>query len=81
MKPTFHAGKLGKSQRLDKLLTFLRKRGAGGATTMGITIHCGSTRPSSDVSELRHNGVAIRTDYEGLDNGRRIYRYTIDTTT
>ena len=63
---------------MQKLLKFLRSRGAEGATTFEITVHCQTTRATSDVSELRANNVDIITAYEGEnENGRKIHRYTL----
>ena len=76
-KKTFHHGTL-ESPRLAKLLAFLRKRGAVGATTMEITRACATTRASSDVSELAACGVAIETQFKGTNaNGRKVYRYRV----
>lgn len=74
---TFHHSTL-ESPRLSKLMAFLRKCGARGATTLEITQGCCTTRASSDVSELAANGVLILTRFDGTtDTGRRIYRYIL----
>jgi hypothetical protein len=74
---TFHHSKLT-SARLQKLLAYLQECGLRGATTLELCQRCITTRPSSDVSELRANGVQIETQFEGTnENGRRIYRYTL----
>ena len=75
MSSTFHHSTL-ESPRLAKLLTFLRERGASGATTMQICHACQTTRASSDVSEARACGVKFVEKYEGLNqNGRKVTRY------
>lgn len=74
---TFHHGTL-ESPRLAKLLAYLKQRGDDGATTLELAQGCYSTRPSSDVSELRANGVLIETLFEGVnENGRRVHRYRL----
>ena len=74
---TFHHSKLT-SPRLQKLLAYLQECSLRGCTTLEIAQACCSTRPSSDCSELRANGVQIETQFEGTnENGRRIYRYTL----
>ena len=67
-----------KSKRLQKVLMRLRWWGKTGMTTFEIGLRCNSTRPSSDISELRANGKRISCKYEGLSaDGRKIYRYTL----
>ena len=40
--------------------------------------NCGTTRPTSDISELRANGVQIDTSFErNTDTGRKVFRYRI----
>jgi hypothetical protein len=40
--------------------------------------NCGTTRPTSDISELRHNGILIDTSFErNTETGRKVYRYRI----
>ena len=74
---SFHKSPLH-AERMQKLLTFLRERGQHGATTLEINEHCSSTRASSDVSELRANGVRVVMSYEGkTESGRKIHRYAI----
>ncbi len=75
---TFHAARLTDSPRLQAVLAYLRESGTEGATTLGILRNCPTTRPSSDVSELRANGIDVRCEYEGRsDRGAKVYRYTL----
>ena len=77
MKKTFHHGTL-KSPRLKMALKYLTYK-PHGLTTIQLGTLCGSTRPSSDVAELRANGIHIRTQYEGkTETGRRVYRYFLE---
>ena len=74
---SFHASPL-QSSRMQRLLTFLRARGSQGATTLEINERCDSTRASSDVSELRANGLRVVASYEGkTESGRRVHRYAL----
>ncbi len=71
----FHHGSLD-NQRLKVVLDLLRSRAASGATTMEINTITNSTRASSDVSEIRHNGLEVVCVYEGrTQNNRKINRY------
>ncbi|MDE2102239.1 MAG: hypothetical protein KGL39_33645 [Patescibacteria group bacterium] len=77
MGRSFHHSTL-KSPRLKILLAFLRECGDAGATTIQITEACRTTRASSDVSELRANGIRVEDSYEGMaESGRKIYRYRL----
>lgn len=74
---TFHHSTLD-SPRIAKLLDFLKQRGHAGATTLEITANCETTRASSDISELRANGVDVSCSYEGKTaTGRSINRYAL----
>ena len=79
MKQTFHAAKLH-SSRIQRVFKALRK---GPLTTLALGKACCSTRPASDASEANHAlkraGLAARIEcaYEGMVNGRRIYRYRL----
>ncbi len=74
---TFHHGTL-ESPRLKKLLAFLIERGRWGATTFDITAECQTTRASSDISELRANGIDIFCLPEGMnETGRQVNRFFI----
>jgi len=71
----FHHSTL-ESDRLVKILTTLRLCGKDGATTLHLAQDCNSTRPSSDISELRACGVGVACRYEGQSaTGRKVYRY------
>lgn len=73
-----HAATLANSLRLQKVLEFLRERGQIGCTPAEIIRACPTTRPSSDVSELRHNGILIDCTYEReTATGARVYRYRL----
>lgn len=77
MKGSFHAASLS-SPRLRKMLDALEANPVTGCTTMTLCQWCDSTRASSDISELRRNGVPIEVTYEGKNqNGRRVYRYKL----
>ena len=79
LKSTFHHGSL-KSNRLKNILRCLKNAGMDGTTTFEILNHCypTTTRPSSDISELRANGIKIKTKYEGKSvNGRKIFSYKL----
>jgi hypothetical protein len=72
---SFHHAKLEKSTVLQKTLELLKRT---EPTTIQIAEYTGSTRASSDVSELRHNGFNILATYVGLsDNGRKVHRYKL----
>lgn len=71
----FHFSKIENSVMLQRTLERLR---IGPATTLEIAQYTGSTRPSSDISELRANGFTIDCEYVGKSEaGRKIYRYTL----
>jgi hypothetical protein len=74
---SFHHGNL-ESPRLKKLLDFLRQRGTIGATPFDMIANCGTTRPTSDISELRANGVAIDCEFERhTETERKVFRYRL----
>jgi hypothetical protein len=74
---SFHHGNL-ESPRLKKLLDFLRQRGTAGCTPFDIIANCGTTRPTSDISELRANGIAIDCEFErNTDTARKVFRYRL----
>ena len=82
MKSTFHHGDVKKSHRLRQVLFWLILcdcRGDGRTTTMEILNACpDTTRPSSDISELRANGVKILTTYVGKSaNGSKVWSYKL----
>ena len=75
MRPTFHFRKVEKSRILKRTYDFL-KRGIW-VTTLQIQSHTGSTRPASDVSEVRANGHNIKAVLDHIDarTGARVFRY------
>ena len=73
-----HAAKLDKSDRLKRLYAALAMAGRKGLTTYQLARASGSCAPGTDVSELRHQNVPVRCDYEGMNKGRRVYRYTLE---
>ncbi len=76
-KKSFHHGTL-ESPRIKKLLAFLRERGTTGATPFDMIANCGTTRPTSDISELRANGIAIDCEFErNTDTERKVFRYRL----
>ncbi len=75
---TFHAGTVETSPRLSAVLVYLEECGSEGATTLAILQHCPTTRPSSDVSELRANGYTVDCQYVGKSSaGAKVHRYTL----
>ena len=61
-----------------KLMAALENAGANGLTPIEINEQCQTTRASSDISELRQNGVELQVDYAGLSaSGRKIFRYSL----
>ena len=76
-RSSFHAASL-ESPRLKKLLAFLIERGTAGCTPMDIIANCGTTRPTSDISELRANGIAVDCEFErNTESQRKVFRYRI----
>ena len=74
---TFHNGTLA-SPRIAQLLAFLKERGKQGATSIEISDVCCTPRSTSDVSELRANGIGVTCRHESTSEaGRRIYRYVL----
>jgi hypothetical protein len=67
-----HTAKLDRSDVLQRTLAVLRKR---FPTTLELAKATGSTRPSSDISDLRANGHTITSQYVGTVDGKRIFRY------
>jgi hypothetical protein len=71
-----NVAKLENSKRLQAILALLRDRGATGATTREISEASGALNPATEVSALRHNGVAVRCEFERkTETGSRVYRY------
>ncbi len=82
MRSTFHHGDVKKSHRLRQVLSWLilcECSGDGRTTTMEILNACpNTTRPSSDISELRANGIKIESKRVGKSaNGGQIWRYKL----
>jgi hypothetical protein len=49
-----------------------------GRTPIEINAICGTTRASSDVSELRQNGVDIEKEFLGTTpSGRKVFAYRL----
>jgi hypothetical protein len=79
MKSTFHHGS-PKSFRLKTVLACLRNADKKGVTTFEILNRCypTTTRPSSDISELRANGIKIESKRIGKSaNGGQIWNYKL----
>ncbi len=73
-----HAADPARSGRLGRILDFLRRRGAHGATSLEIADVCTTAAVATYVSELRHGGHDIRCFYEGPSGaGGRVYRYVL----
>lgn len=72
-----HAARLSESPRLRRTLDVLRAH-PDGLTTMALVQWTGSCAVHSDVAELRANGVNVACQYQGMRDGRRIYRYRIE---
>lgn len=73
----FHHGNPSRSKRLKNVLQCLRLAGKVGMTTLAIQRNVNTTRPSSDISELRASGHRINTKYVGKFSGSKIYNYTL----
>lgn len=77
VKKSFHHAS-DNSDRIQRIVKFLRSKGEKGATSLEISDACYSPRASSDVSEARACGHNIDCKYEGKSpTGRKIYRYRI----
>lgn len=77
-----HVSRLESCERLKELDSFLRSRGARGATSIEITDLLRRPAASTDISELRANlrarGETVKCDPDGkTDTGRKRYRYWI----
>jgi hypothetical protein len=72
-RKTFHFAPVENNPRLEKILARLKR---GSATTVELTNDTGTTRASSDVSELRANGHVITCTYlKKAESGRKIFMY------
>jgi hypothetical protein len=73
-----HSASLENSPRLQRVLNFLRLKGAEGATTREIVVNTSTVAVNSSIAELRECGIGIECLYERtLGNGNRVYRYTL----
>jgi hypothetical protein len=72
-----HAADLSRSPRLRRTLDVLRAH-PDGLTTLALVQWTGSCAAHSDVAELRANGIKVACEYQGMRDGRRIYRYRIE---
>ena len=71
-----HAAKLATSPRLQRVLAYLRGVGSRGATSMELATACQVVAPSTYISELRANGIAVDCVMEHVGkNGTRVYRF------
>lgn len=73
-----HAAKLESSPRLQRVLSFLRVRGAQGATTREIVQHADVCAVNSICDELRVNGFKITGEWVEVPGGGRAFRYRLD---
>ena len=73
-----HAANPEKSRRLARTLEIL-KSSPRGVTTAELQAWTGSMAPATDCSELRQSGYRIACRFQETKNGRRIYRYTMET--
>lgn len=69
-----HAAHIEKSQRLMKVLTFLRRNG-GSATTREISQACDVYAVNSIAAELRANGYCVTC--APVKGQRGVYRYSL----
>lgn len=67
-----HYATLANSARLQRLLAFLKERGAQGATTLEIVHGAQVCAVNSAAAELRRNGIDVECHAEG-----RNFRYRI----
>ena len=75
-----NAAKLERSPKMQAMLAFLRDRGAHGATSIELAQRFNLVAVATEVSALRHNGIAVDCEYEGeTETGRRVYRYRVTT--
>ena len=70
--------KLATSGKMQAMLAFLRERGTAGATSMEIAQRFHLVAVATEVSALRHNGIAVSCEFERVtETGRRVYRYRV----
>lgn len=72
-----HAARLSRSPRLQRLLSILKAH-PEGMTTLALVQWTGSCAVHSDCAELRANGIPIACEYQGLRDGRRVFKYRIE---
>ena len=75
-----HYAKIEESDRLRRVIRFLRKRPKKGATTREIVHSCDVMNVATCVSEINSQpgGERIVCTYERTtQDGRRVYRYRI----
>jgi len=66
------------SGRLQKIVEFLKTRGAVGATTLEIALHCQTVATSTRISELRQKGYPIDSIDKGMNaEGAHIWCYVL----
>ena len=65
------------SDRLQKMMAALRSA-PNGLTPLELNQICGSTRSSSDISEIRQWGIPIEKTWQRYSaSGRRVYSYKL----
>lgn len=76
-----HSAKLEASPRLQRVLSYLRVKGSGGATTREIIQATGTCAVNSVISELRDAGIPISCKPDGTTpDGGRVFRYSLEIT-
>lgn len=74
----FHAASPDKSERLKRILTYLRGCGERGATSWELMTECRTVAIATCISELRHAGYNVRCDYERkAEGGGSVWRYRL----
>ena len=68
-----HYAKLENSDRLRRVLAFLRSRGSRGATTREIVQGANVLACNTVIDEIRANGF----DIECVQEGQGLFRYTL----
>jgi hypothetical protein len=73
-----HARNPETSQKLSRILAFLRERGEKGATSRDIVEFCETVAPGTCVSELRKAGYVVTCAFERtLESGAKVFRYRL----
>jgi len=73
-----HYAKLDKSDRLQRIVKYLKKRGRKGATTREIALECDVMNVATCASEINRQLAkgGIDCHFERTtDDGRKVYRY------